>query len=238
MNRFDRPRIEAVGVLVPAHDEEDRVGRCVGSVLTALAAAGLPAALCVLGDRCTDATTRRARAAARAATVPVVVHDDRAGGTVGALRNRAAGIVLALLGTDPERTWLLSTDADGTVVPGWVRAHLRRADAGADAVTGGVVLDRPGGPVPPGEPPPPDHPVYGANLGVRAAPFLAVGGFPDIACGEDHGLVDRLRAGGHRIVPGAPRTVCTSSRTVGRARGGLADLLGAPRPDDRGRVGA
>ena len=234
---MSRRRIDAVGVLVPAHDEGDLVGPCVRSVLAALAVAGRPAAVCVLADRCTDATVRRARAAVSGAALPAVVHEDRSGGTIGALRNRAAEAALARLDADPERTWLLSTDADGTVDPGWVRAHLDPAAAGADAVAGGVALDLPGRPAPPGEPPLPDHPVYGANLGLRAGPFLSVGGFPDIACGEDHGIVARLRAAGYRVAHGAPGTVCTSARTTGRARDGLADLLGSPVRADQ-RVGA
>ncbi|MFP5070727.1 glycosyltransferase [Pseudonocardia nantongensis] len=47
------------------------------------------------------------------------------------------------------------------------------------------------------------HPVYAANLGVRADAFEQVGGFPDLASGEDHGMGARLRAAGFRVVPGA-----------------------------------
>lgn len=46
-----------------------------------------------------------------------------------------------------------------------------------------------------------------------------------MSCGEEHALVDRLRAAGALVVPGAPGTVRTSARHRGRARGGLADLL-------------
>ncbi|GAA1395514.1 hypothetical protein GCM10009613_45320 [Pseudonocardia kongjuensis] len=229
--------VEAVGVLVPAHDEAATVGACVRSVLTALdAVPGLRVrALCVLADRCSDGTADRARdAIARhpaGARVRHAVLETRPGepaAPVGATRGRAADAVLGLLGpsgTGPGRTWLLSTDADCTVRPGWVRGHLLRADAGADAVIGGVVLDLPGYPVPPGEPPPPDRPVYAANLGVRATAYTGVGGFPEIDCGEDHGIVARLRAGGYRVLPGPVGDVRTSARTTGRARGGLADLL-------------
>jgi hypothetical protein len=243
----------AAGVLVPAHDEEGTITACVRSVLTALDhAPGLTArALCVVADRCSDATAALARAAAAthpaADRVRVTVLEPTAGVaplpgcrsaprphevagpvTIGAVRELAAVTLAALLAADgaaPATTWLLGTDADGTVAPGWVAAHLALAAAGADAVAGGVVLDVPGLPRPPGEPAPPEHPVYGANLGVRADAWAAVGGFPPLACGEDHGLVARLRAGGYRVVAGAPATVRTSARTRGRARGGLADLL-------------
>ncbi|NWJ71995.1 glycosyltransferase family 2 protein [Pseudonocardia sp. ICBG1122] len=243
----------AAGVLVPAHDEADTITACVRSVLTALDhTPGLTArALCVVADRCSDATAALARTAAAthpaADRVRVTVLEPTAGVaplpgcrsaprphevagpvTIGAVRELAAvtlAAVLAADGADPATTWLLGTDADGTVAPGWVAAHLALAAAGADAVAGGVVLDVPGLPRPPGEPAPPDYPVYGANLGVRGDAWAAVGGFPPLACGEDHGLVARLRAGGYRVVAGAPATVRTSARTRGRARGGLADLL-------------
>lgn len=231
---MSRTPVTAVGVLVPAHDESASIGGCVRSVLSALdATPGLRTrALCVLADRCSDDTAARARSAVAAhpggSRVRVTVLEPGPAlhpVGVGALRNLAAGTVLRAVGTDPAGTWLLSTDADGTVTPGWVRAHLALAAAGADAVTGGVVLDLPGSPPPPGEPPRPDHPVYAANLGVRAEAFTAVGGFPALACGEDHGIVARLRRARFRVVPGAPGTVRTSARTRGRARGGLADLL-------------
>ncbi|BBG00950.1 MULTISPECIES: glycosyltransferase [Pseudonocardia] len=229
--------IEAVGVLVPAHDESAAVGACVRSVLTALdAVPGLRVrALCVLADRCSDDTAARARdaiarhpAAARVRHAVLETGRDDPPAPVGAVRTRAAAALLGQLdrpGAEHGRTWLLSTDADCTVGPGWVRGHLVRADDGADAVIGGVVLDLPGFPVPPGEPPPPDRPVYAANLGVRASSFTGVGGFPAIDSGEDHGIVARLRAAGYRVLPGPVGDVRTSARTSGRARGGLADLL-------------
>lgn len=247
-----RDAITAVGVLVPAHDEASSIGACVRSVLTALDAVPGPMvrALCVLADRCTDTTADRARAAvadhpAAVVRVRTEVLETGAGTVapqVGALRATAARTVLQLLGTTPATTWLLSTDADGTVTPGWVTGHLALADAGADAVAGGVVLDLPGFPCPPGEPPEPDHPVYAANLGIRADAFGHAGGFPALACGEDHGMVARLRAAGFRVVPGVPGTVRTSPRHRGRARGGLADRLrqaaetGVAVPDAGSRV--
>lgn len=222
-----------VGVLVPAHDEIGSIAACVRSILTALEGVPAARALCVVADRCTDGTAwaaadaaARHPAAGRVRTA--VLHPLPA--PVGALRSLGARTALRALGTDPTTTWLLSTDADGTVTPDWVRSHLALAAAGADAVAGGVLLDLPGRGVPPGEPPWPSYPVYGANLGVRADAFARVGGFPPVARGEDHGLVDRLRAAGYQVVSGAAGTVRTSARTRGRARGGLADLLGA-RPE-------
>jgi hypothetical protein len=67
--------------------------------------------------------------------------------------------------------------------------------------------------------------VYGANLGVRADAYLAVGGFGAVATGEDHHLWRRLGQAGYRRSYAAESTVRTSARRHGRAPGGLADLL-------------
>ncbi|PPK65047.1 hypothetical protein V5P93_004208 [Actinokineospora auranticolor] len=67
--------------------------------------------------------------------------------------------------------------------------------------------------------------VYGANLGIRADAYDAVGGFGSLSTGEDHDLWRRLGQGGHPRAYADHITVTTSARTRGRARGGLADLL-------------
>lgn len=242
--------ITAVGVVVPARDEAERIEACLSGVLAALAA--LPdttaRAVCVVLDRCTDDTaTRAARAVAafghRASRVPrgdatvVDLLRNDAPTTIGTLRDRGLRRVLARLRPAPlARTWLLSTDADTTVGPTWVLDHLRHADAGADVVAGLADLDDP-------RRLPPDvlrryrrvvaaglqglghtH-VYAANLGVRASGYAAVGGFPAVAVGEEHALLARLRAAGYALVNPVDVRVRTSARLSGRAEGGLADLL-------------
>ena len=67
--------------------------------------------------------------------------------------------------------------------------------------------------------------VDGANLAVRADAYLAVGGFGETDSGEDHALWRRLGAAGYRLRYATEPTVLTSARRVGRASGGLADLL-------------
>ncbi|WP_300014211.1 glycosyltransferase family A protein [Pseudonocardia sp.] len=229
--------IGAVGVVVPARDEQEHIGRCVGSVLRALEGVDVDAALCVVLDRCTDRTASRAAAAhgGRPTALGLVPHEGA--GSVGALRNLGVAWLTRRLATHPpEALWLLSTDADTTVDPGWVRDHLRHAADGAHAVAGLADLDdahhlsptarrayarilgdgtRGAGHT---------H-VYGANLGIRADVFRAVGGFPPVRCGEDHGLAARVRDGGFRLVTALDGRVRTSARTVGRAEDGLAGLL-------------
>lgn len=224
--------ITAVGVVVPARDEEQRIAACLDGVLAALPP-GVDAAVVTVLDRCTDATASRVPPG-----VDVLVNDAPL--TVGELRDRGLRHLLARLAdrADPATTWLLSTDADSIVGPGWAHDHLRHAAAGAHAVAGLVDLDLAldGAPDPGPEytrivgsglrPDGHGH-VYGANLGVRADAYLAAGGFPAVVHGEDHALVGRLRAGGFRVVTALDGRVRTSARTVGRAPGGLADLLAA-----------
>ncbi|MDQ4117684.1 MAG: glycosyltransferase family 2 protein [Actinomycetota bacterium] len=225
-----RPPIRAVGVLVPARDEEAGVGRCLDSVLVALRRlpSDVAAAVCLVVDRSRDGTRCAARRTVRhhrasprglRSTVDVLVNEQPV--WVGAVRNQAARTLLdRLRAVPPSATWLLSTDADSRVDADWVERHLELADAGADAVAGGV---RPDGPVSTWV----DDPagMYAANLGLRAGPFLQVGGFPVVRNGEDGGVVRRFRDVGRRVVVEPRLTVATSARLQGRARGGLADLL-------------
>jgi LmbE family N-acetylglucosaminyl deacetylase len=94
-------RIDAVGVVVPAHDEQDRIGACVAAVVEALAA--LPdrvaTTVCVVLDRCSDRTEDRAREAARLPLVDLVPNRVRV--TVGEVRNHGVARLLARLGGVP-----------------------------------------------------------------------------------------------------------------------------------------
>lgn len=219
-----------VGVVVPANDEEDRIEACLAAIAAAADYAGQPVVTCVVADRCRDTTAERARA--MGADVAVNELPRR----IGAVRNIGFDRVLARLGAATERIWLLSTDADTLVPPTWVLDHLRHAEAGAHAVAGAVDLDDPARL-------PPDalarysaliargitgsthgH-VYAANLGIRADAFGQVGGFPAVACGEEHALLRRLRHARLRVVSPNDVRARTSARTEGRASGGLADLL-------------
>jgi hypothetical protein len=228
-------RIEAVGIVVPARDEQDRIAHC----LRALAAAAnrLPptvaVAVCLVADRCRDATVPVARSAWAGRPGLEVVRNET-GLTVGRLRDHGARTLLRRLPATRERTWLLHTDADTVVPPSWVLDHLRHADNGADAVAGSVDLDEP-------HALPPEalcryaevvadgsrrhRHAYAANLGVRACAYAEVGGFPPVVSGEEHALLARLRRAGRPVLVADDVRARTSARVHGRARGGLADLL-------------
>ena len=232
-----------VAVVVPAHDEEDHVARTLRSVHASLDTAiglGLLDASDVelAAHRCTDRTI--ARAVQTLAGHGHVTRDETSV-TVGEVRDAGVRRALARLGTAPSRTWVLSTDADTTVGPGWVASILRAAAAyDVVGVVGVTSLDRWRGTEPAaaayerlllskvrgaagglhGH----DH-AYGANLAVRADAYLDVGGFPRALHGEDQALVDALAARGHRLLRTRDISVVTSGRLHGRARDRLAAHL-------------
>ncbi len=253
--------ITALGVVIPAHDEESVIGDCLRALSEALARAGtaascggvvdrgqhaggrtaLAVAVCVVADRCSDATVRIVRETMPAATIV----ENRGGLSLGELRELGARRVLAELADHrPDEIWLLGTDADTEVSVDWVCNQLAHAEDGADAVTGLVDLQpaahltavlraRYAQVVAAGIRPLSHDHVHGANFGVRASAFLAVGGYRPIRTGEDRDLWFRLLDAGCTLRQPLDLTVRTSARVVGRAEGGLADLLaglvGAPR---------
>jgi glycosyltransferase involved in cell wall biosynthesis len=221
--------IRSVGVVVPAHDEQDLLPACLSSLhRAARALRGPEVHLVVVADRCRD---RTAEVAARGGAAVVTIDAQRAGAA------RAAGVQEVLRRTsflDPAEVWLATTDADTLVPPGWLREQARYANRGWDAVAGTIRVadwsDRhPGtrslfrrrygrgtGP----------HPhVHGANLGFRAAAYLRAGGFPDVPTGEDRALVAALDADGGRVLRTRALTVVTSARREARAPHGFGEYL-------------
>jgi glycosyltransferase involved in cell wall biosynthesis len=131
-----------------------------------------------------------------------------------------------------DAVWLACTDADSVVPVGWIDDQLDRAAAGADVVIGTVRPDFADlsprqiaawtGRHTPGRP---NGHVHGANLGVRASSYTAVGGFAPVDLHEDNDLVDRLRAAGATLVASDVGEVLTSGRRDGRTSGGYAGYL-------------
>ena len=127
--------IAAVGVVIPAHDEEDLLPSCLAAVrLAAAPLAGIGVHVVVVADACTDQTARLARAGGAAVL-------DIQARSVGAAR--AAGVAEVLRRTgplDPASVWLATTDADTLVPPCWLTRQLRYAEGGWDAVVGTVTV--------------------------------------------------------------------------------------------------
>jgi glycosyltransferase involved in cell wall biosynthesis len=237
-------RLRQVGVLVPARNEEDLLGRCLAALagaahVLAEARPGLRLRVAVVLDGCTDASADVAARAPWPAPSPrpeLLLTGPAGVGTARALGARHLLGRAADAGATPREVWLASTDADSTVPEQWLLAQVEAAEQGADARLGTAVLPR-GGPGPSGGTARErlrarwaaqqrhveghDH-VHGADLGVRGSAYLRVGGFPEVVTGEDVGLVRRLELSGARLLRTARHPVVTSDRLTGRAPDGVA----------------
>ncbi len=211
----------AIGVVIPAHDEERHIAACLDSVERAAASpalGGVPVHVVVVCDACRDRTAAIVASRGHAA----VVCDAR---NVGAARALGARTALAL-----GAGWLAFTDADSVVCPGWLAAQLALA---CDVVCGTVVVD--------------DwkhhaagvrerferfyrdvdghRHIHGANLGMTAEAYRRVGGFASLANSEDVAIVRALESAGARIAWSAAPRVVTSARVDFRATAGFGARL-------------
>ncbi|QOT15797.1 glycosyltransferase family 2 protein [Paenarthrobacter sp. YJN-5] len=208
------------------------------SAAEALTAQGtqVSVSITVVLDSCTDGSRDIVNAHA-SADARVRMLETRARST-GA--SRGAGVMAALAGldtgrrTDPDTVWLANTDADSSVPTNWLIRQVELANAGVDVVLGSVEPDA--RTADPGilrrwlelHPFREDHPhIYGANFGVRASAYLAVGGFPKLQAHEDRILATRLSRQGFLIRSTDTNRVVTSSRTTARAPQGFATYLRA-----------
>ena len=226
-----RSDLPVLGIVVPVHDEQELLGGCLRAL--AVAAGRLEGRAevrtVVVLDDCADDS---AHIAARAGVERVTVGARR----VGTARHAGCTSLLApaRAGGRSPADWLVTTDADSTVPPSWLHAHLDALVGGHDALVGTVavddfsahpervqrwfrdVYDRSGDP----------HPhVHGANLGVQAEAYRTVGGFSSLHTGEDVALVAALSAHGYRVHRSRASPVVTSARLTGRALHGFAGHL-------------
>jgi hypothetical protein len=235
-------RLRAMGVVVPAHNEEVLIDGCLDAI--GRAASRLPSqvdvCVVVVLDACADGTAevvdstrRRWQTQPRLPYLHVLETWSR---NVGAARRLGCGKILECCASVPaDRIWLASTDADSSVPPHWLTHQF---DVHADGNVGWVgtvevadnaeltaehlqrfraVYRAESGP---------NHPhVHGTNLGVRADAYRRVGGFSPQRTGEDHELLGRLSATGLPIARGRQAPVRTSTRIRGRAPEGFADFV-------------
>lgn len=226
---------DAIVVAIPARDEEATLEACLASVLAAAdqVAGDREIRIVVAADTCDDRTSALVRHVTR--------HDDRVGlvegrwGRAGGARGAATAHGLDLVrAARPHATWVASTDADTVVPLEWLAAQVAYATAGWRAVAGVVAIDdqdrslhdrfvaRYPALLADGS----HGHVHGANLGVRADAYVAVGGWSASATvGEDQALWDALRDAGHPILATTDLSVLTSDRRHGRAPGGFAACL-------------
>lgn len=225
--------IRNLAVIVPAANEEQAIAFCLASIAAArrqLArsrTAGVQVQVVVVLDNCQDQT------AAVAARFPGVRPVTISAGRVGTARHAGA---LAAIGSAPpaRELWLANTDADCVVPRDWLSFMVTEARRDTQVVLGTVL---PG----PGLPAAlkaawlnrhhlrDNHPhIHGANFGIRADAYMALGGWQPLARGEDVDLARRAASAGHlRISRTASIPVVTSSRIAARAPGGFARYLTA-----------
>jgi glycosyltransferase involved in cell wall biosynthesis len=223
--------IRNVGVIVPAANEARHLSECLRALrrshrhLIAAFPREIRVRIVVVLDSCTDESALVARGFAEVETVSVQA------GCVGSAR--CAGVMHLLSCRTPAiETWLANTDADSQVPPHWLAAMVEEADRGAHVVLGTVQ---------PGAGLPSDvskqwharhvdndgHPhVHGANFGIRADAYLALGGWPRLPTGEDELLAARASSAGHlHVVRTGRLPVVTSTRLHGRAPHGFSSYL-------------
>ncbi|KJK07338.1 MULTISPECIES: glycosyltransferase family 2 protein [Pseudomonas] len=211
-----------IAVIIPAHNEARRLGRCLSAVRLAaheVEQTGQQVQVLVVLDRCSDGSA----AVAQRHGVQTLRVDA---GNVGIARRLGAALML-----ERGARWLACTDADSRVPAHWLTWQLQCA---ADAVCGTVHVER--------WQPWQDaelrrryrnsyqacenhRHIHGANLGVCAQAYQRVGGFAPLPAHEDVHLVKALLASGARIVWTARHSVATSSRGDSRAAHGFGDAL-------------
>lgn len=206
-----------IGVVIPVHNEEARLERCLQSVMLAAEHGTLSTErvrIVVVLDACSD----RSRHIAQRYPVRLIEVNARNVGmarAVGAEHLVQAGA-----------RWIACTDADSWVPDDWLVAQLAYD---VDAVCGVVDVE--------------DwaqhsqeirrcyraaysdceeHPhIHGANLGIATDAYMRAGGFPPLTAHEDVHLVRRLEELGGRIAWSGSVRVKTSARSQGRSMEGF-----------------
>lgn len=216
-------------MVVPARDEEITIGSALGALRRAAVEVHDSAhvEIVVVANACVDRTADIVRAEGARLLVGGVanVGAARAQGAAWALRREAGRL---------DRLWLATTDADSQVPTRWLSAQLRAADAGADGFVGTIALERKDAMRHPdwvaryaddGARWPRHGHIHGANMGVRARRYLAVGGFRAMVAHEDADLVGRLERSGAHLAWVADVPVLTSARHQSRVGAGVATDL-------------
>lgn len=222
-------RITHIGIVVPAHNEENLLPACIAALRRAAVAIDISVDIVVVLDACTDLSSTAARGVSTITVQARNVGVARRAGFTHLLDRRPHGM-------SADSMWLATTDADSAVPGHWLAAQLDHAAAGADMVAGTVqVNDWDDWPAAvshayahqyarPRRPDGHGH-VHGANLGIAADVYLELGGFGGHAANEDVTLVDLAVRSGIAITWAEDLPVATSARTIARAPAGFAEHL-------------
>lgn len=211
-----------IGVVVPAHNEEQLLGEClsaIGAAASQAELAGEEVCVLVVLDSCTDAS---AAIAAEHGVHTLALAAKNVG------QARALGAQWLL---DRGARWIACTDADSRVGTNWLVAQLA---LGTDAVCGTVRVEDWQASFPEDaqirylsayEQRDGHRHIHGANLGFSAQAYRLAGGFLPLPCHEDVNLVRELERCGASIAWSCTPLVVTSARLASRAAGGFGDYL-------------
>jgi hypothetical protein len=232
-------RTQAVGVVLPVHDEEELLGACLAAIAAScdpVERSGIPCRTVIVLDRCVDASGKIARDWVRQL--------ERCGGSHQAMVRRSPGVGVGfarrtgfsallrnLAGTDPGHIWLATTDADSRVPENWVAAQVAAHEGGADIWSGRVMVEDWSHHEPDTE----ERwsraydreitPIHGASLGFNGQAYLNSGGFSVVRSGEDRALHGAIVAQGGRAFEDDQTRVITSGRKHARAPLGFSCAL-------------
>jgi glycosyltransferase involved in cell wall biosynthesis len=234
-------------VALPVKDEAERLGACLEALTRQDIASDLT--ILTLVNNSTDDSAAIARGFASNVLVEEVTLSDP-DANAGNARRLAMQMAADIAGADGI---VMTTDADGRVMPNWLRANLQAMQAGADVVAGRALID----PIeealiplalreadarecqyaalldeiaaaidPDPDDPWPRHDEHsGASIAVRVDAFLRAGGVPSLPMGEDRALIRNLRRIDARVRHSPDVQVVVSGRIEGRAKGGMADTI-------------
>ena len=227
-----KPLPKKIGIVIPAHNEADSISACLDAIKQAIAplSSDIAVQTVVVLDSCDDDTLSKVQNA----HVDWLRCEFRCVGKVRDLGVR----YLIEQGAD----WIACTDADSMVEADWLMAQIKHLKAEPTTtpttmptamICGVVSVDcwdalsestkqqylahyqdcmnhR--------------H-IHGANLSFASQDYLAVGGFDELTCHEDVGLVKKFEQANLPIIWSNLVRVVTSSRLDARAEEGFAHFL-------------
>ena len=213
-----------IGIVIPAHNEADSISACLDAIKQAIAqlSSDIAVQTVVVLDSCDDDTLLKVQND----HVDWLCCEFRCVGKVRDLGVR----YLIEQGAD----WIACTDADSMVEADWLMAQIKHLKAEPTAMICGVVsidcwnalsentkqqylahyqdcMNH--------------RHIHGANLSFASQDYLAVGGFDELTCHEDVGLVKKFEQANLPIIWSNLVRVVTSSRLDARAEEGFAHFL-------------